>query len=293
MSEHASRLVWGVSGAVVVLLFTTVGGCDSEVAAGGGGAAGSGGTLLDDACAELATKFCGARQGCCEVSGLGFDSTSCRTREFALCQANARDVEAGTMTFNPDSIDPCLAALEPYLDMCFIGVAERMKMFPVHELCRSIFEGHVALGESCERDAQCAPAPDPDELTYCSEGSGHCEQIQSWGAYEYCIIGGGFNVWCADGLFCDADQQGMPPHSGQCQPATALGQPCAVDLQPSTLECGMGYLCDPATGTCQTAKEPGEPCSSEIECRSAMCTYQNVCGGLNLAVNAEACNGSG
>jgi len=268
-------------------------GCDTEVTGGSGGSGGSSETLLDDVCAELATQFCGGRQGCCDASELGFDALGCESREFALCQANARDVEAGTMTFDPDSIDPCLAALRPYLDMCFIGAGDRMKLFPVRRLCRSIFEGTVALGEPCERTAQCAPSPDPDELTYCSDDSGHCEEIQAEGLDEDCLIGGGFHVWCVDGLFCDADQLGMPPHSGRCDEATALGQPCAAGLEPPTLECGIGYRCGSTSEVCETAKEPGEPCSYDHECRSLTCTYQNLCGELNVVVDAEACSGIG
>jgi hypothetical protein len=209
------------------------------------------------------------------------------------CQANVAEVEAGTMTFDPSAIDPCLAALQPFLDECFVGAADKLAMIETRQLCRTVFVGSTPLGDPCERHAQCAPASSGEDITYCDGDSGQCALTDVLAAGESCTLGGGPTVFCAAGLYCDADTTGQPPFAGHCAAATPLGEPCASGTQPPSFECGTGYLCSPASGACEQAKDPGEPCVRPFECRSLECTPNQVCGRLDLLVDEQACLGSG
>lgn len=301
---------WWVVGGGTVLLGLPAG-CGDEVATfGAGGASGSGtggagaggsssgtggsgggGYTLDTLCEELAPLICAGRQDCCVASEIGFDVAGCEAHELDQCQANVSDVEAGTMVFDPSQVDPCLAAIQPFLDMCFVGVADRLAMIEARQTCRAIFVGTAQLGEPCERHAQCAAAPSSEDITFCDGDSGQCALTDLLASGETCTIGGPM-VLCASGLYCDAEIAGQPPFSGDCATATAPGQPCAAGTQPPSFECGMGYLCSPATGSCELAKEPGEPCTRPFECRSFECTPDQVCGRLEVVIDEQACLGT-
>ncbi len=311
MAGNDRRSLWWVVLGGAVLLGLPAGCGDEVTTFGAGGATGSGtggvggagaggstsgsggssGYTLDNLCEQLAPLICAGRQDCCESAEIGFDLAGCEAHELAQCQANVDDVEAGTMTFDPSHVDPCLAEIQPFLDMCFMGLADRLAMIEARQTCRAVFVGTAQLGESCERHAQCAPAASGEDITFCADDTGQCELTDLLAVGEGCTIGGGPMAFCVAGLYCDAEIAGPPPFTGNCATATPPGDPCDAGAQPPSFECGLGYLCSPATGSCALAKEPGEPCTRPFECRSFECTPNQVCGRLEVLVDEQGCLG--
>jgi hypothetical protein len=263
-------------------------------AGGGTGATGGGssGYTLDNVCDLLPTEVCARREACCTQSGTGFDQAGCEARERTDCEANVAEVNGGTMGFDPGKIDPCLDGMQPYLDLCALTFADRLAMFADLRICQEIWVGEVPPDGACERDAQCALPPDAEDLVGCDEATGRCTLIDVLLLGDDCQIGqGAARSFCAAGLYCDAQLSGQPPFDGTCQTATALDAPCDAMSQPPSLECGLGFLCDPGTGTCQEAGAPGDPCTRPFECQSLQCQGQQ-CGELAVIVDAQACTGS-
>jgi hypothetical protein len=151
--------------------------------------------------------------------------------------------------------------------------------------CSQMLRGHVADGDSCSIDAECAsgtcvlPMECPD--TGCCVGQcratqdpaaagGACNKPRDCKAGLVC----GANLTChapaGDGEACRSDPEckdglaclgGTTDMPGTCHPLPQAGERCPFQ------RCASENLrCDAATNTCIAVGLPGAPCMSSIEC---------------------------
>ncbi|MBL8952198.1 MAG: hypothetical protein JNK82_15555 [Myxococcaceae bacterium] len=124
--------------------------------------------------------------------------------------------------------------------------------FPTSDDCRLMFQGRLAVGDTCSLDVECGTE------RYCHKLAGTAEM----GSCRARIAEGGD----APGLEKCVD--GLTVVEGRCQRARALGEPCAAGSNST-------YRCDPneplycgAGGTCTQERGEGETCSSAEPCGS-------------------------
>ena len=289
---------------------TSTGGTSTAGEAGsasGGEGGGNGGELaalvrdfVDDEWAALchAMFTCSARSDD-DIASVALLGTEARCTELLSTARSlnlgredlAARVQAGTVTFLPSKVSDCLAALAS------CGVTGWVPLGT--KACRDVFEGPIALGQSCERSEQCAgdavctaadtcpgtctarPGPDApcDGTSDCdADGTVVCDRrvldINQQGACHAPVVHAAAGEGeacdrspsatleytpCAAGHFCDGDGSGSG--TGLCHAPLAADAPCdsASDVCVSGHWCLDAVSCKPYT----IAREANAPCGDD------------------------------
>ena len=244
------------------------GGGGSETGTSGGDG-GSGAYTLDDVCDKVAPKICAMRKPCCDKSH-GYDEAGCLAEAKADCAKDVADTRAGRATFHPELVDTCIEKYTTLFASCEFSFDLYVRALKVIKECR-VFEGQLAEGASCERDAQCKSATDANATTSCDkDGTKQCVTTTLLAENAPCEIGEGVRSTCNEGLYCDIDFTSQP-FKGTCKKTTPLGSKCDAAKKPIPLECGLGNRCDQATSVCAVGKAAGAACGTDLECASVSC----------------------
>ena len=208
------------------------------------------GVPIDAFAARLGHAFCEAMQSCCQALGLGSGPAMCEERAKASYQSQLNANIALRLRYQPLAAARCVSAFSRYMQGCsYEGRAAS------DAACRDVFQGTLALDESCESDAQCAKLS--GATVYCAGDLGPrahtCQRAAGEG--EQCLLEG-----CDEGLFCDFSQL-------SCVPQQTTGECFQFEA------CAAGTACSPdgATTSCAPLLENGEPCTLDLQCRSGRC----------------------
>jgi hypothetical protein len=197
---------------------------------------GSGGAVpLDQVGTQYAAAFCRKAFTCCDATELAsdgataVDEATCRATVAVGVSANVAnnmdDMAAGRVVYHGDSARRCLDVVAGLACEQW-GADEALARFPD---CLKVFEGKVAPGAPCTRDAQCADG-------FCDvNGTGVCVARPKSG--EACTSG-----LCSQGLVCLSDSVGS---FTVCGAALADGSPCRFDAECASASCNI----DAATNT--------------------------------------------
>lgn len=240
---------------------------------------------LANVCEKTAPLNCTVREGCCTMATSGYVESGCLTDVQTECEKNVADVNAGIMTFDGDSIDTCLAALEPFADKCFLEIADLFKLPNDLASCTQIFAGQLKPGDTCDRTAQCASSLSDREIVQCDDSTKKCTSTKFLPEGSACKISQTATEFCDQGLYCDFELLTM---KGTCKVSTPPGSACS----PGTLsfECGLGYKCDSMTKVCVEAGDEGAACQTPLDCKSAKCS-SNLCAKADPMFNKMQCTG--
>jgi hypothetical protein len=239
---------------------------------------------IDDVCDRLPSKICAQRKSCCTKGG-SFNEAGCVAFETSNCQKNVADVKAGKMTFAPDSIGACMAAIEPWASQCFLSSDDLFAYAEASNACRKVFVGQVAKDGACDRSEQCALPTSPKESSFC-EFDGKCALVRYIPEGTACDLGAANGELCDQGLYCDVEPQQT---LGTCKKVTAVGAACDAQSV-ANLECGLDAYCDMASAKCTASKNGGEACASPLECRSFVCEA-NKCTNAGPIFDSLLCTG--
>jgi hypothetical protein len=274
----------------------SIGSSDSGPAGEAAADTGSTPYTLDDVCDRTAPLVCGIRKDCCAATG-GFDETGCEAHSKAECQKDVTEARAGRETFHPDRIDACIPKLTSLLSgSCYVTFDLILKFSEEYKDCR-IFEGSLAEAASCERDSQCKPPANPNDIVGCDDKTKVCHTTHLAAENDPCTIADGLPTICGRGLYCDANFA-LPTPSGTCKKATAIGDACSTSKTPN-LECGFGNYCEKATGKCTAGKPANASCTSDLECQTISCRGPDggvvdgggACTAPGALVKPEECKG--
>lgn len=268
-------------------------------APGCGGSSDSGSSSsysLDTVCATVTPQLCTDRQACCESANIGYDDAGCKQHELDSCNANVDEVKAGSMTFDPTTIDTCLAYVKQLDATCRLSIADVADTFAKLAPCQHIFAGQLVEGASCERDGQCAHSSDPDVSVSCDKTTKVCTWRRLLSEGEACELGTGAKPdFCTSGLYCDVALAQTQPLKGTCKTATPIGSACDK-TKTFNLECGLGNYCDAQTGLCTAGKGDGEACDATaggLECASLNCDKTaGKCVAPDPLVDSVDCKGA-
>jgi hypothetical protein len=199
---------------------------------------------------RLAAAFCEALQACCETSGFGSGPAMCEERARANYESQLGGSVALGLRYQPLAAARCLAAFSRYLRTCSYDSRAASDA-----ACGDVFQGTLALDQSCENDLQCAKVSGAN--VYCAGDLGPrahtCQKAATEG--EQCLLEG-----CDEGLFCDFSELTCVPQqtSGECFQFEA---------------CAPGTACSPdgAITSCAPLLENGAPCTLDLQCRSGRC----------------------
>ncbi len=241
---------------------------------------------LENVCVKIAPELCAVREPCC-LQGNGFDETACIAYETEVCEKNVADVRAGVMTFDGNTIDACLVALEPYADKCFLAITDYFTAPQDFEPCSKVFAGTLKEGTVCERDAQCEFSLGDRELVACGEMTKKCETTRFLPKDASCVLSQDTKELCDQGLYCDYDFLSM---EGACITAKKVGDAC--NPSPIQFSCGIGAAyCDGTTKVCTEAKGEGAACQSLFECKSLKCEMA-LCARPDPLFDGAQCKGT-
>ncbi|HRI71504.1 MAG TPA: hypothetical protein PK156_45030 [Polyangium sp.] len=240
---------------------------------------------LDNVCEKTAPLNCAVRESCCTQATSGYAEAGCITEFTADCAKNVADVNAGIMTFDGDSIDACLAALQPYSDKCFLEIGDLLKLPVDLAPCSQIFVGQLKEGDTCERTTQCQSSLSDREIVQCDDTTKKCTTTRFLPVNSSCKLGQTVTEFCDEGLYCDFNILTM---KGTCKTATPPGSPCTPGAL--SFECGLGYTCDSTSKVCVEAHNEGEACSTPLDCKSAKCS-SNLCAKADPMFSKMQCTG--
>ncbi len=187
-------------------------------------------------------------------------------------------VKAGTVRYDPSTLNSCLAALGT------LPCPTSLDGFFDNAACSDLFQGTVSHGDSCTVDQEC-PSGNYCQQTTSETCDGLCETLglnctnsfqcpAGWacGQGQSCVTvtapgnsGQPCNEdgACAAGLFCNVNDQMT------CEALAQLGDTC-TPLLPS---CANGLLCVPnaalTSGTCMTPVGEGGHCTTLFQCGGA------------------------
>jgi hypothetical protein len=240
---------------------------------------------LENVCTKTPALNCAVRESCCTQAASGYVESGCLADVTAECEKNVADVKAGIMTFDGSSIDACAAALQPFADQCFLEITDLFKLPTDLAPCAQIFVGQLKDGDTCERTAQCQSSLSDREIVQCDEATKKCTTTKFLPLDSPCKLSQTITEFCDTGLYCDFDLLSM---KGTCKTATALGGAC----NPGTLslECGLGFKCDPMTSVCVESGDEGAACTTPLDCKSVNCSSQ-VCAKADPMFNKMQCTG--
>jgi hypothetical protein len=262
-----------------------------------GGEGGTGSYTLDDVCDKVAPKICAMRKPCCDKSH-GYDEAGCLAEAKADCAKDVADARAGRATFRPELVDPCIDKYTALFASCDFSYDLYFRALKVIKECR-VFEGQLAEGAACERDAQCKPAAGANEIATCDkDGTKQCVKTTLLAETAPCELGEGIRATCDQGLYCDVNFASQP-FKGTCKKTTPLGSKCDAAKKPISLECGLGNQCDKASSVCAVGKAPGAACETDLECSSLKCPAGadggadagKTCGPAPTLMKPEECKG--
>jgi len=239
----------------------------------------------ENVCTKIPPLNCKVRESCCTQATSGFVETGCETDVTTECEKNVADVKAGIMTFDGDSIDACLAAMQPYSDKCFLEISDLFKVPVDLASCAQIFVGQLKEGDTCERTAQCQSSLSDREVVQCDETTKKCATTRFLPANSACKLGTSVKDFCDEGLYCDFDILTM---KGTCKTSTPPGSACSPG--PLSFQCGLGYTCDAMTKVCSEAHDIGGTCTTALDCKSAKCSG-GMCVKADPIFNAMQCTG--
>ena len=205
------------------------------------------GVPLDAFASRLADSFCQALRGCCQANGFGAGPAACEEQVLADYQAQISNKLALDLRYQPLAAARCVAAFTRYVQGCSYHGR------PASDAaCAEVFQGTRALGENCERGAQCAKVSGSG--VYCAGALGlHPHTCQrALAETEECLLEG-----CDDGLFCDFSRLTCVPQQtdGACLQFEA---------------CAPGTACSP-NGTCDPTLPDGAACILDLQCQSNQC----------------------
>ena len=239
-------------------------GTDAVATGGSAGAAGA-------SCDEYAAVVCGFRSLCCSALWSITDISGCVDAMRAGCLTVVA-TDAGSVNLQYWNL--CKQSLAVPQQPCVLDIEQLAEMTLDVLPCTKILTGSKKLGESCNALSDCELVPTPGLSAVCQGGV--CRLLGQLSLGDQCDIG--HPVWCAPGSYCKVAEGGT---LGTCSPATALGAPCAKNV-----ECGRGRTCD---GSCKLGLTNGSPCTESYDCASFFCSA-NVCT-PHLAVTQLECSG--
>jgi hypothetical protein len=231
-------------------------------------------------CTEVAAVLCYNMFKCCtgaiieKTLGLEITTTeeACRRDVTLICQEKNYQVlnaiSKGTVKVSGDLATTCLKSYLVEGDRCFVYSSQA----PWTEPCKeTIFEGLVAVGESCDSSIECMKdsycAPDKKCKAYGQEGSPCGGQM------------------CAEGLYCN-------PTTMKCASLLGENQTCSLDTQcAKDLFCDMKVTTPKVTTTCRRQVEVGSPCTKDKECLSTYCIPGICSGTMKSCYVKEDCGG--
>lgn len=242
------------------------------------------GYTLENVCVKAAPVNCDVREVCCAKAPSMYDEAGCTTDFTSECDKNVADVKAGIMTFDGESIDACLTAMQPFAEKCFLEIGDLIGLPVALAPCAKIFVGQLKEGDACERTAQCQSSLSDKEIVQCDDSTKKCVTTR------FLPLGATCNPitrnFCDQGLYCgDIDFLSM---KGTCKTSTPPGSPCTPGAL--SFECGLGYTCDAMTMVCVEANDVGEPCTTALDCKSANCSG-GMCEQANPMFNKMQCTG--
>jgi hypothetical protein len=233
----------------------------------------------DQFASRYAEIQCGSLSGCCQAAHFTFDSKSCRSRQTAKIQKDIDEQSKLAVVYDADAAGQCLSALK---DAVYCGMPSEKP-----EVCKRIFSGTLAMGESCHTVDECIP---PGHCQADASGTRVC-QPDSAPAIAHgregdscetdclepgdCIVPPDTDVtapdfigcYRSDGLYCN----------GTCRRILAVGDACDRDDL-----CQPGLFCDrmagvlPDAGHCTAPYPAGARCQSDDQCQT-YCDGE-VCG---------------
>lgn len=239
---------------------------------------------LGEVCDVLANAQCAAIESCCGSVGVGYDEAGCKAGLKKGCEARAAKVAAGKLTFGPESVDACNAAMATIYGKCQLSWEETADMLLGVPACRDVFAGTKAAGDACAATDECKPPQGASQMAVCEDAV--CVTRDKFlGEGDDCTLGG---PACGGGLYCNAD---LTTKEGKCEKVKAAGDACDKKQEAAAkVECGWGNHCD-SQGRCVTGKAAGEACTESTwnVCQSYVCT-NNQCAPLTVA-NEATCKG--
>ncbi len=241
---------------------------------------------LTNVCEKTPALNCTVRESCCTQATSGYVEAGCLTDVMTECEKNVADVNAGIMTFDGDSIDPCVAAMQPYSDKCFPEISDLFKLPVDLATCAQVFAGQLKEGDTCDRTAQCASSLADREIVQCDDSTKKCTATRFLPVDSACKLGPSVREFCDEGLYCDFDLFSM---KGTCKTSTAPGSACTPGML--SFECGLGYICDSMTSVCVEAHEEGGACTTGLDCKSVTCS-NSLCVKAKPIFNKMQCTGT-
>jgi hypothetical protein len=186
MYKYCLRLLLGGS------VFVVATACSS------GGSGGSSQEItLENVCDIMPERYCAQDEPCCKKAGYGFDQAGCEASYRMICADGVAAVSAHSAKFNPDNLNKCVAAYQPFEDKCELTAAEFATANVKSNVCLHLFEGTRAQGDPCVSNAECAPLAADKGFAYCDGAT--CTTIApGFAEGEPCGPGS-----CASGLDCN------------------------------------------------------------------------------------------
>lgn len=187
---------------------------------------------VEQFCQRRAEQICGFATGCCAVTSEG----ECVGTAKRGCLNTVEESLGTQVEFDAGRAEACLAAEQEawYSEACEIHPTSSPASVEALTICTRLGRGTVAIGGSCERDAECASSEVNTLVCAPSGGSGVCTEAMMVGAGGDCSA---TNAVCEAGEYCALE-------SNTCTPLRGDGQTCG-----SHSECLMGF-CDPESKVC-------------------------------------------
>lgn len=245
---------------------------------------------LDNVCEKTAPIICDLRKKCCAAD---YDEAGCLSHQKAECALDVAAAKAGTESFHPEIIDPCIPKFRSVLEMCAVSFDLLQQAGGTIGECQA-FTGKKPIGEACMRASECAPPAKKGDLTVCDDKTKKCKVLNFLAEGDACALKEGTSGLCGTGLYCDIDFDSGAELKGICKKATSLGVGCDANKKPFNLECGIGNYCDKGTGKCVVGKPAGAACTGpNLECQSLTCSNGDagVCTALDPLTKPEECKG--
>jgi|GEM_PF-1390321 len=238
------------------------------------------------ACTDFATRLCTDSADCCQRAYARYDQDRCvATLVHDMCRPGADAVAAGFAVYDPQFVEPCLAAHAEANALCVPTWQENLTIRKSLWAACKVLRGTTETGRSCTTDVTCAE-PDGGKAGVCVRGT--CAVLEVLGEGEPCPFQSGTVSTCDAGLYCTTTMD----EAGVCTRANAEGSACSGVLGDAS--CGFGYYCDSVDKVCKETVNLGGPgCNQGLECVSFDCDrILNICAPAPAIVSASECFGS-
>jgi hypothetical protein len=235
---------------------------------------------------EIITAYCESVRSCCRVAGFSTEPlTGCEA--FLPRTEVLRTVLSGKAVFREAERSQCLQQIREMGQTC---------VEPDNPACRSMINGTLGEGATCERVEECQHGEDGVACVSITVGNeepppGTCRRLSAGQLGSPCFrtidadhYGVGHStseanpvlVTCdrRNGLFCDDE-------TSTCQPLLSPGQACGYE------GCPNSYYCD---GTCLPQLPAGSSCQFYGQCAAGLECVNDVCVTAKIT-NGDLCEG--